>query len=175
MRCFGRWTVSAARPRPPGSGSALTVPDTPRLRDAAPGPLPRALPALVRAALAAMPAGEALEVRIDIVTSDVVQLSMAGRLRPDAAFAPPPGGGLGGLDLPAPARRSVAMIARRGGRVEDRSSAVVGRLRLVIRSLSIGTGRWRRIRREPGPPAAHRPGRPAGPGAERCPFLGNEP
>jgi hypothetical protein len=117
----------------PGVRIALTVPDTPRLRDAAPGPLPRALPALVRAALAAMPPGEALEVEIDIATSDVVQVSMAGPLRPGAAFAPPPGGGLGGLDLPAPARRSVAMIARRGGRVEDRSSAAVGRLRLVIR------------------------------------------
>jgi hypothetical protein len=71
--------------------------------------------------------------RYHIATSDVVQVSMAGPLRPGAAFAPPPGGVLGGLDLPAPARRSVAMIARRGGRVEDRSSAVVGRLRLVIR------------------------------------------
>src|SRR3954468_17843419 len=51
---------------------ALTVPNTPRLRDAAPKPLPRALPALVRAALAAMAPGEALEVRIDIVTSELV-------------------------------------------------------------------------------------------------------
>src|SRR4051794_41457680 len=102
---------------------ALTVPDTPRLRDAAPGPLPRALPALVRAALAAMPAGEALEVEIDIATSDVVQLSMAGPPRPGAAFRAAPGGGPGGLGPPGPARPPVAMVPRRGRRGGGRSSA----------------------------------------------------
>jgi hypothetical protein len=99
----------------------------------APLGLSRALPALMRAAINAMPPGETLDVHVDIVTSLVVQVSVAGPLRPDAAFAPPPDGGLGGLELPEPARRSVAMIIRRGGRVEDRSSATVNRLRLVVR------------------------------------------
>ena len=111
----------------------LAVPDCPEMLGSPPPGLSRALPALVRAALAAMPPGEALEARVDVVTSDVLQLSMAGPLRPGAAFAPPLDGGLGGLELPAPARRSAALLTRRGGRVEDRSSAAAGRLRLVVR------------------------------------------
>src|SRR5690348_8335277 len=93
----------AAQRRPAeaaGVRVALTVPDTPRLREPAPALLPRALPALVRAALAALPRDAVLEVLVDIATSEVVQVSLEGPLRPGAASAPP-GEVLGGLDLPA--------------------------------------------------------------------------
>ena len=66
----------------------LAVPDCPGMLGPPPPALSRALPALVRAALAAVRPGEALEARVDVVTSDVLQLSMAGPLRPGGS--PPP-------------------------------------------------------------------------------------
>jgi hypothetical protein len=116
-----------------GVAISLVVPNSDGMRGAAPPPLSRAMPALLRAVIGAVAPGGTVEVRVEIVTSAVVQTSIAGPLRPGAAFVPPPGGGLGGFELPAPARRAVAMVVNRGGRVEDRSSAVAGRLRLVVR------------------------------------------
>ena len=112
---------------------SLAVPDSRRMTAEAPAPLSRALPALLRAAIGAVRPGETVEMRVEGVTLAVVQLSIAGPLRPGAAFAAPPDGGLGGFELPAPARRAAAMVRNRGGQVEDRSSAAVGRLRLVVR------------------------------------------
>jgi hypothetical protein len=111
---------------------SLAVPDSRRMTLEAPAPLSRALPALLRAAIGAVRPGETVEMRVEGVTSAVVQLSIAGPLRPGAAFVPPDGG-LGGFVLPTPARRAAAMVRNRGGRVEDRSSAAVGRLRLIVR------------------------------------------
>jgi hypothetical protein len=103
------------------------------MRGVAPEPPSRALPALLRAAIGAVPPGATVEMRVEVATSEVVQLSTAGPLRPGAVFMPPPDGGLGGIELPAPARRAAAMVRNRGGRVEDRSSAVTGWLRLIVR------------------------------------------
>src|SRR3954468_24731207 len=99
----------------------------------APAPLSRALPALLCAAISAVRSGGTVEMRVEGVTSEVVTLSIAGPLRPGAALAPPRDGGLGGFEFPAPARRAAAMVRNRGGRVEDRSSAAAGRLRLIVR------------------------------------------
>lgn len=116
-----------------GVAVSLVVPNSDGMRGAAPPPLSRAMPALLRAVIGAVAPGETVEVRVEIATPGVVQMSIAGRLRPSAAFVTPPDGGLGGFELPAPARRAVAMVMNRGGRVEDRSSAVTGRLRLIVR------------------------------------------
>ena len=112
---------------------SLAVPDGPGMRGGAPEPLSRALPALLRAAIGAVPPGATVEMRVEVATSEVVQLSIAGPLRPGAALAPLPDGALGGFELPAPARRAAAMIRNHGGRVEDRSSAIAGRFRLIVR------------------------------------------
>ena len=112
---------------------SLAVPDSRRMTAEAPAPLSRALPALLRAAIGAVRPGETVEMRVEGVTSAAIQLSIAGPLRPGAAFVAPPDGGLGGFELPASARRSVVMVTKRRGRVEDRSSAAAGRLRLVVR------------------------------------------
>ena len=111
---------------------SLAVPDSQRMTIESPAPLSRALPALVRAAISAVQPGGTVEMRVEGVTSEVVQLSLTGALRP-GAVAPPPDGGLGGFELPAPARRAAAMVRNRGGRVEDRSSAATGQFRLVVR------------------------------------------
>jgi hypothetical protein len=111
---------------------SLAVPDSRHMIIEAPSPLSRALPALLRAAISAVRPGGTVEMRVEGVTSEVVHLSIAGPLRPGAALAPPDGG-LGGFEFPAPARRAAAMVRNRGGRVEDRSSAAAGRLRLIVR------------------------------------------
>jgi len=112
---------------------SLAVPDSRRMTAEAPEPLSRALPALLRAAISAVRSGGTVEMRVEGVTSEVVTLSITGPLRPGAAPTPPPDGGLGGFEFPAPARRAAAMVRNRGGRVEDRSSAAAGRLRLIVR------------------------------------------
>ena len=112
---------------------SLAVPDNQRMTIESPAPLSRALPALVRAAISAVQPGGTVEMRVEGVTSEVVQLSLTGLLRPGAAVKPSPDGGLGGFELPAPARRAAAMVRNRGGRVEDHSSAAAGRLRLIVR------------------------------------------
>ncbi|MFL4996028.1 MAG: hypothetical protein ACJ8DF_04900 [Microvirga sp.] len=111
----------------------VAVPDDRRMTLEAPAPLSRALPALLRAVIGAVRPGATVEMRVEGLTREVVQFSIAGPLGPGVAFAPPPGGGRGGFGLPAPARRAAAMVRNHGGRVEDRSSAAVGRLRLLVR------------------------------------------
>jgi len=111
---------------------SLAVPDGPGMRGGTPEPLSRALPALLRAAIGAVPPGATVEMRVEVATSEVVQLSIAGPLRPGGVGAAPDGA-LGGFKLPAPARRAAAMVRNHGGRVEDRSSAAAGRLRLIVR------------------------------------------
>jgi hypothetical protein len=112
---------------------SVAVPDDRRMTLEAPALLSRALPALLRAAIGAVRPGTTVEMRVEGLTREVMRLSIAGPLGPGAAFAPPPDGGLGGLGLPAPARRAAAMVRNHGGRVEDRSSAAAGRLRLLVR------------------------------------------
>jgi hypothetical protein len=112
---------------------SVAVPDDRRMTLEAPAPLSRALPALLRAVIGAVRPEATVEMRVEGLTREVVQFSIAGPLGPGAVFAPPPGGGLGGFGLPAPARRAAAMVRNHGGRVEDRSSAAAGRLRLLVR------------------------------------------
>jgi hypothetical protein len=111
----------------------LAVPDSRRMTIEVPAPLSRELPALLRAEISAVRSSGTVEMRVEGVTSEVVHLSIAGPLRPGAALAPPPDSDLGGFEFPAPARRAAAMVRNRGGRVEDRSSAAAGRLRLIVR------------------------------------------
>src|SRR3954467_1829494 len=60
---------------------SLAVPDGPGMRGGTPEPLSRALPALLRAAIGAVPPGATVEMRVEVATSEVVQLSIAGPLR----------------------------------------------------------------------------------------------